>query len=146
MKAMRLAALCNKFMKTHQRLLNHLTILMYYLHLIFQDVLLQTRIYNKYSPVVLTDTCWTTTAFQFVMLNIFTSPILMLVPHFGNSCCLHLHATAGPNVTGMVERGLCHSINISMNIRTGQIMSEEMTLWHSFVKNNQKWIIITFPI
>lgn len=44
-------------MKIHESILNHLKILLCYLHLIFQDILLQTRIYNKYTPTGLTDTC-----------------------------------------------------------------------------------------
>jgi len=56
MKSKWLAALYNKFMKIHESIFNHLTILLYYIHFTVQDISLQTRIYKKYSPVVHIDT------------------------------------------------------------------------------------------
>lgn len=87
--------------------------LLYYLHFTVPDISLQTRIYKKYSPVVLIDTHWTVMVFHCYVEHFLHRQSFMLVPHFCNSCCLYLHGKGGPAVTGMVERGFSHWISIS---------------------------------
>jgi hypothetical protein len=112
MKSKMLAALYNKLMKIHQSISPSDNPL-YYLHFTFQDILVQTGIYQKYSPVVLIDTHWTV-AISFCYAVHLYIKTFMLVLHFCNICHLYLHIQGGPALTGMVEGGFSHWISISI--------------------------------
>jgi hypothetical protein len=145
MKSNRLAALYNKFMKIHQSIFNHLTILLCYLHFTVQDILLETRIYKKYSSVVLSDTHWTVMVFHCYVKHFYITSLL---------CCFCTFVTHA--VGNFMEKGdllwqvwwkeVSATGPVSaLNIHTGLIMSEAGMHRHSFNTTNQKWMI-TFLI